>query len=48
MGEDIQFKELKFYVAFKRIKNFAWIEIFPKQQKLLLYVKVNMNNVQRE
>ena len=48
MGEDVQFKELKFYLAFKRIKNFACVEILPNQQRLLLYVKVDMSNVVME
>ncbi len=29
MGDDVQVKRLKFYVAFKRLKNFACVEVHP-------------------
>lgn len=45
LGDDVQFKELKLYLAFKRIKNFVCMEILPNKQKLLLYVKVDVKNV---
>lgn len=41
LGDDVQFKVLKFYFAFKRIKNFACVEVHPGSSKLLVYVKVN-------
>lgn len=41
-GDDVQFKELKHYFAFKRIKNFACLEVHPSQQKIIIYVKVDM------
>lgn len=37
----MQMKELKYYVAFKRIKNFACVEVHPQVGDLLVYVKVN-------
>ena len=41
-GDDVQFKELKHYVAFKRIKNFACLEVHPSHQKIIMFVKVDM------
>jgi len=45
LGDDVQIKTLKYYIAFKRIKNFACMEIHPQSQKLLLYLKVNPDSV---
>jgi predicted transport protein len=44
-GDDVQSKILHFYVAFKRIKNFACIEVRPQRKTVLVYVKVNPDNV---
>ncbi len=44
-GDDVQQKTLKFYFAFKRIKNFACIEIRPQAQTMLVYVKVNPDTI---
>lgn len=41
LGDDVQFKVLKFYFAFKRIKNFACVEVHPGNGKLLVYTKVD-------
>jgi predicted transport protein len=41
LGDDVQMKTLRFYFAFKRIKNFACVEIRPQAGTLLAYVKVN-------
>ncbi len=48
LGEDVQMKTLKFYFAFKRIKNFACVEVYPQAGKLLAFVKVNPDTVQLE
>lgn len=45
LGDDVQMKTLKFYFAFKRIKNFACVEIRPQTGTLLAYVKVNPDTV---
>lgn len=39
LGDDVQRKELKLYVVFKRIKNFASIVI--QKNKLLIYLSIN-------
>lgn len=41
LGDDVQMKTLKNYFAFKRIKNFACVEIHPQSNSILLYLKVD-------
>lgn len=41
MGDDVQEKTLKYYVAFKRIKNFACLEVHPGKGCIAAFVKVN-------
>jgi predicted transport protein len=48
LGDDVQLTTMKFYFAFKRIKNFACVEIHPQTRKLLVYVKVNPDTVDLE
>lgn len=48
LGDDVQIKELKFYVAFKRIKNFVCLEIYPQAKTLAAYVKINPDTVTLE
>jgi len=48
LGDDVQYKVLKYYVAFKRIKNFACAEVRTQDSKLLVYVKVDPKNVTLE
>lgn len=48
LGDDVQFKVLKFYFAFKRIKNFACVEVHTGTGKLLVYVKVDPETVELE
>lgn len=46
LGDDVQEKQLKFYQAFKRIKNFACVEIHPQQKTVSLYLKCNLDEVE--
>lgn len=39
LGDDVQRKELKLYVAFKRLKNFA--TLVPQKNRLLLYLHID-------
>ncbi|HWR03799.1 MAG TPA: DUF5655 domain-containing protein [Humidesulfovibrio sp.] len=39
LGDDVEKKVVKCYIAFKRIKNFACVEVRVKEQRLLVYVK---------
>jgi predicted transport protein len=47
-GDDVQVKPLKLYMAFKRLKNFATVEIKAAQKLLLVYVKVNPDSLALE
>ncbi|MGG0236541.1 DUF5655 domain-containing protein [Bacillus tropicus] len=46
LGDDVQVKILKHYIAFKRIKNFACVEVHPQSDKILLYLKVDPKQVE--
>lgn len=46
LGDDVQLKELKNYYAFKRLKNFACVEVLSK--KLRVFVKVPPTSVTLE
>jgi predicted transport protein len=41
LGDDVQEKTLKYYVAFKRIKNFVSVEVHPAKGCLTAFVKVD-------
>lgn len=46
LGDDVQTKTLKYYFAFKRIRNFACVEIHPSTGKLSVYVKVDPDSIE--
>jgi len=48
LGDDVQMKTLKYYLAFKRIANFVCLEVRVMEGKVLLYVKVNPDSVTLE
>lgn len=48
LGDDVQMKILKHYIAFKRIKNFTCLEIHPQTRKILLYLKVKPESIRLE
>ena len=48
LGDDVQETTLRFYIAFKRIKNFACIEFRSSTSKILLFVKVDPAGVTLE
>jgi len=48
LGDDVQLKVLKYYFAFRRIKNFACVEIHPQTRKILIFVKVDPASIQLE
>lgn len=41
LGDDVQETTLRFYIAFKRIKNFACVEFRPMAGKILVFVKAD-------
>ena len=48
LGDDVQVKTLKNYFAFKRIKNFASIEIHPQNKTIIAFVKADFGQVRLE
>lgn len=48
LGDDVQLKTLKHYIAFRRLKNFACVEIHPQSRELVVYVKVNPDEISLE
>jgi len=48
LGDDVQIKTLKNYLAFKRIKNFACVELRIQDKKILVCVKINPTTVPLE
>lgn len=40
-GDDVQLKKLKLYFAFKRLKNFACVEVRPSDVKLIVFLKLD-------
>lgn len=47
-GDDVQIKDTKKYFAFKRLKNFATVEVKPQAHKLVIGVRINPNEVDLE
>src|SRR5262245_16204949 len=45
LGDDVQETVLRFYIAFKRIRNFACVEFRPMAEKILVYVKVDPSSL---
>jgi predicted transport protein len=48
LGDDVQETVLVYYIAFKRIKNFACVEFRPSSDKILIYVKLDPSEVALE
>ncbi|MES9826620.1 MAG: DUF5655 domain-containing protein [Candidatus Thiodiazotropha endolucinida] len=48
LGDDVQVKTLKHYVAFKRIKNFTCLEPHPNKGCITCYIKVNPDSITLE
>lgn len=47
LGDDVHYKQLKLYGAYRRMKNFISIVVVPKQDpKLQLYMKVDPSSVE--
>jgi predicted transport protein len=45
LGDDVQLAVMKYYVAFKRLKNFTCVEFRPQVQSILVFVKINPDTV---
>jgi predicted transport protein len=48
LGDDVQVKELKLYIAFKRLKNFVCAEIYPQVRVVTLYLRLDPATVDLE
>lgn len=48
LGDDVSKKATKQYFAYRRLKNFACVEVHPQSRNLLVYVKVNPDEVELE
>lgn len=48
LGDDVQLRTQKNYFAFKRIKNFACVEIHPQTGQIVVFVKSNFVNFHEE
>ncbi len=48
LGDDVQVKTLKQYIAFKRIKNFASVEIHPQDKTIIVFVKGDFDHTHLE
>lgn len=48
LSDDVQENILKYYIAFKRIKNFACVELRTQNNILLVYVKVDPSTIDLE
>ena len=46
MGDDVTKTERKFYFAYRRLKNFACVEVHPEANTLLVYAKVDPATVE--
>lgn len=45
LGDDVQEKHLRYYVAFRRLKNFACVEAHPQSGELLVYTKTELTTI---
>ena len=48
LGDEVTKKTLKFYFAYRRLKNFACLEVHPQTQTILIYLKVDPDTLQLE
>ena len=45
LGDDVQVKPVKYYIAFKRIKNFACVEVYPQAKQVTCFLKLDPQSV---
>ncbi|MFE4950413.1 DUF5655 domain-containing protein [Leifsonia sp. NPDC056665] len=48
LGDDVVKNERSLYFAFRRLKNFACVEVHPSSGNLLIYLKLDPHSVQLE
>jgi predicted transport protein len=48
LGDDVSMKTTRYYLAYRRIKNFACVEVHSQTGQLLVFLKVNPDDVELE
>src|SRR2546421_1482756 len=48
LGDDVSMKTTRYYLAYRRIKNFACVEVHAQTAQLLVFLKVNPDEVELE
>ena len=48
LGDDVQEKTTKFYIAYKRLSNFACFEFHPSNEEIVIFLKLNPKVIQME
>ena len=48
LGDDVQMKTLKYYFAFKRIRNCACVEIHHQSEEIVVFLKIDPDSVELE
>lgn len=46
LGDDVTKKTLKYYIAYRRLKNFLCVEVLAQRGELVLYLKVDPDTVE--
>eukprot|EP01037_Dinobryon_pediforme_P005810 gene5810-5873_t len=46
LGEDVTLRELKYYHAYRRVQNFACVDLYPAKAKLKALVRVNPDEIE--
>ena len=48
LGDDVSMKTTQYYLAYRRVKNFACVEVHPQTGQLLVFLKVDPDEVELE
>jgi predicted transport protein len=48
LGDDVSMKTTRYYLAYRRVKNFACVEVHPQNGQLLVFLKVDPTEVELE
>jgi predicted transport protein len=48
LGDDVQVKILKYYIAFKRINNFMCVEFSPQKKEIRVFLKIDPSSIKLE
>jgi predicted transport protein len=48
LGDDVQEKTTKYYIAYRRLSNFACFEFHPNNNEIVIWLKINPDEIQLE